>query len=68
MSGPDPLAAPVAEASAADSGGGQWRSDAAQSGAGPEVLQSSIAWRSGLLERFARDGMLTYALPPQAGA
>ncbi len=61
VAGPDPLAAPPAEAPAGDK---------APPGR-EEILESyrsSIAWRSGLLERFARDGTLAFALPSQAGA
>ena len=67
VSGPDPLAAP--EPSVDD------RDDRTLPDEVPdeapdeaEVLRSyrnSIAWRSGLPERFARDGTLTFALPPQ---
>ena len=65
VSGPDPLAAPAPEPSVDD------RDDRTLPDEAPdeaEVLGSyrnSIAWRSGLLERFARDGTLTFALPPR---
>lgn len=61
VSGPDPLAAP--ERLADDSDEHAPPSEA-------EVLKSyrdSIAWRSGLLDHFARDGTLAFALPSQAG-
>ncbi|MDX1575507.1 MAG: rhodanese-like domain-containing protein [Kiloniellales bacterium] len=59
--GPDPLGASATDAPA-DEGPPP---DEAQ------VLESygdSIAWRSGLLDRFARDGTLAFALPSQAGS
>jgi rhodanese-related sulfurtransferase len=62
-SGPDPLAAPLAEPGVME-GVDRTPPDEA------EILRSyrtSIAWRSGLPERFARDGTLSFALPPQAG-
>ncbi len=61
VSGPDPLAAPATEISAGDSDDHAPPDQA-------EVLRSyrnSIAWRSGLLARFERDGTLTFALPSQ---
>ena len=63
VSGPVPLAAPAAALSAGDEDD-QAKPDRA------ELLRSyrgSIAWRSGLPDRFARDGTLTFALPPPVG-
>lgn len=64
VSGPDPLAAPASEPAPGDSDDKARPDDA-------EVLSSyrdSIAWRSDLLDRFARDGTLAFALPPHVGA
>ncbi len=61
VSGPDLSVVPATEISVGDSGDHVPPDEA-------EVLWSyrnSIAWRSGLLDRFARDGTLTFALPPQ---
>ena len=64
ITGPDPLAAPAAEAPSGDGG------DSAPPS--PEQVvksyRDSIAWRSGLLDRFALDGTLAFALPPHVGA
>ena len=56
-SGPDPLAAPQSPVGESEDSTPPDLADVVKS------YRDTIAWRSGLLERFERDGTLSFALP-----